>query len=327
MIRCSFLFTFSFKQVLISHSSGDLDIAEKVYCYLQDKGISCWIDSKNITGAYARSIIEGIKESELMVLIFSNKVNESMHVENEVDNAFCMKKAIIPFRIEAAPYSDVLRYYLSKAHYVDAYKDFENALAELCTQIRRNLPEQQNLEKLENALQLLSAQYGVNIDTLKTLFDEFQKQKQGVDNFDRLLTNFINSNFSEITEEGLKKGEAEVNHSANDENVEEDTQEEVANSDGNGKYDILQNAAGEILILINWKKSEPKNPRFVFDGGFSALLYRNKESAIMLDNIGSKAREAIMEVDEILIVEILDDDVAREYKVPVRKIKSLDQFL
>ena len=313
--------------VFISHSSGDLEIAEKVYDYLQDKGISCWIDSKNITGAYARSIIEGIKESELMVLIFSNKVNESMHVENEIDNAFCMKKAIIPFRIEAAPYSDVLRYYLSKAHYVDAHKDFDNALGELCIQIRRNLPEQQNLEKLENALRLLSAQYGVDINTLKTLFDEFQKQKQGVDEFDGLLANFINSNLFGKTEEGPKKGEAEVNQSAKVEDVDDDPQEEVANSDGNGKYDILQNAAGEILIIKNWEKSEPENPRFVYDGGSSGLLYRNKDSATMLDNITPEARDAIMEVDEILVVEIFDDDVAREYKVPLRKIKSLDHFL
>lgn len=89
----------------------------------------------------------------------------------------------------------------------------------------------------------------------------------------------------------------------------------------------MQNAAGEILIIKNWEKSEPQNPRFVFDGGSSALLYRNRESATMSDNIVPKAADAIMKVDEILVVEILDDDVAREYKVPMRKIESLDCFL
>jgi len=32
-------------------------------------------------------------------------------------------------------------------------------------------------------------------------------------------------------------------------------------------------------------------------------------------------------VSELLIVEIEDDDVAREYKVPVRHIQNLDKFI
>lgn len=225
--------------VFISHSSGDLEIAERVCDFLQKNGLNCWIDSRNVTGAYARSIIEGIKESELIVLVFSGKVNDSMHVENEIDNAFCMKKTIIPFRIEDAPYSDVLRYYLNKAHYVDAVKDLDSGLKELFTQVKINLPKQRNT----------------------------------------------------------------------------------------GKYDILQNAAGEILIIKNWEGHVPVNPRMVFDGGSSALLYICPESAIMLDNLTPQAIEAIMKVDEVLVVETLDDDVEREFKVPVRKIKSLDKFL
>ncbi len=62
------------------------------------------------------------------------------------------------------------------------------------------------------------------------------------------------------------------------------------NSEQEGKYDILQNAAGEILIIIKYHQGGPENPRFVYDGGSSALLYRSRESAIMLDNINEKAR-------------------------------------
>lgn len=99
------------------------------------------------------------------------------------------------------------------------------------------------------------------------------------------------------------------------------------NSEQEGRYDILQNAAGEILIIIKYHQGGPENPRFVYDGGASALLYRSRESAIMLDNINEKARNPLKSVDELLIVEIEDDDVAREYKVPVRHIQNLDKFL
>ena len=44
----------------------------------------------------------------------------------------------------------------------------------------------------------------------------------------------------------------------------------------------------------------------------------------MLKNIAPEARKPLMEVEEILVVEIENDDVAREYKVPMRVIKKLD---
>ena len=93
-----------------------------------------------------------------------------------------------------------------------------------------------------------------------------------------------------------------------------------------GRYDILQNAAGEILIIIKYHKGGPENPRLVYDGGDTALLYRSRESAVFLDGINDKARGPLKSVDEILMVEVEGDDVAREYKVPVRVIKSLQSL-
>ena len=90
-----------------------------------------------------------------------------------------------------------------------------------------------------------------------------------------------------------------------------------------GKYDILQNAAGEILIIIKYHEGGPENPRLVYDGGDTALLYRSRESAVFLDGINDKARGPLKSVDEVLMVEVEGDDVAREYKVPVRVIRSL----
>ena len=44
----------------------------------------------------------------------------------------------------------------------------------------------------------------------------------------------------------------------------------------------------------------------------------------MLNNIAPGAREALKAVEEILVVEIENDDVTCEYKVPMRVIKKLD---
>lgn len=91
-----------------------------------------------------------------------------------------------------------------------------------------------------------------------------------------------------------------------------------------GCYDLLQNAAGEIMLIINKQPGEPENPRFVYDGEDRMLFYMSSSYAHMLNNIAPEARKPLMEVEEILVVEIENDDVAREYKVPMRIIKKLD---
>ena len=53
------------------------------------------------------------------------------------------------------------------------------------------------------------------------------------------------------------------------------------------------------------------------------MLYRSRESAFMLNSIAREARMPLKSVNEVLMVEIENDDVAREYKVPVRVVRNL----
>lgn len=309
--------------VFISHSSADLELSEKIYDYLQEQGIKCWIDSRNVTGLYARSIIEGIEQSEMMVLIYSEKSNSSAHVENEIDNAFCLGKMIIPFRIEGTPYSTVLRYYLNKSHYVDGMPQPLEALEQLRDQIRRNMSEQKKLETLDEAFNVIAQWAQVDVAQLRDAVKELKQRPTSVnekeDEFDKLLNEFIEREFSgegdEINRtENVEEYKSEASNQSND------------NEDSSSRYDILQNAAGEIMLIIHAREGEPDNPRIVYDGGDSALLYRNRESAIILEGIAEKAREPFLKVEQVLVVEVKNDDVAREYKVPLRKIKSLQSI-
>lgn len=93
-------------------------------------------------------------------------------------------------------------------------------------------------------------------------------------------------------------------------------------------YQILQNAKGEILIMIDSYAGGPENPRVVYDGGDMILLYRSRESVVFLRNIEDDARKPVKEVSEVLIVEFdEEDDVAREYKAPLRVVKSVKALL
>lgn len=87
-------------------------------------------------------------------------------------------------------------------------------------------------------------------------------------------------------------------------------------------FNILLNGAGEIMILLEARAGGPENPRLVFDGHNSALLYRSRESAVILENINPEAKTPLQSVSEVLVVELDGDEVAREYMAPLRVVKK-----
>ena len=108
-----------------------------------------------------------------------------------------------------------------------------------------------------------------------------------------------------------------------DNELDEATADSVELNDATNRYDLLQNGAGEIMIIINGEDSPPENPRLVYDGGDAMMLYINKIRALMLNSLTIEAQKAMLNVENVLVVEVKDDDVLREYNVPVRIVKKL----
>ena len=118
-----------------------------------------------------------------------------------------------------------------------------------------------------------------------------------------------------------------------------------------GKYTILQNENGEIMVMIDAREGEPDDPRFIYDGkmallfrnidtregepedprfiydGIMALLFRNFDSNVLFRDIDPKAHEALREATEVLVVEVQNDDVAREYIAPIRRVKDVSGLI
>jgi predicted Ser/Thr protein kinase len=109
--------------VFISHSAADKKTADAICRSLEQAGLSCWIAPRNISPGrdYGEAIIDGISSSRLMVLVLSRTANASSQVKREVERAVNKNVPIIPFRIEDVPMSKALEYYLSTAHWLDAY--------------------------------------------------------------------------------------------------------------------------------------------------------------------------------------------------------------
>lgn len=105
--------------VFISYStSGDYEVAERMYFLLKEKGIDCWFAPKNIRhGDYATKIVEGIEKCTHFICIVSKNSLNSAHVLNEVDLAFQHIRdgiEILPFRMDDDELNPSFKYYLSR---------------------------------------------------------------------------------------------------------------------------------------------------------------------------------------------------------------------
>ena len=94
-----------------------------------------------------------------------------------------------------------------------------------------------------------------------------------------------------------------------------------------GKYEILQNEAGDVLFVIGYREGEIDAPKVVYDGGSAVLLYRSNESSVFLTNVSQDANKAVMYANKVTIAEIKGDEVMREYIAPVRLIKDMREIL
>ena len=93
-----------------------------------------------------------------------------------------------------------------------------------------------------------------------------------------------------------------------------------------GRYSILKNGNGEIMVMIDAREGEPEDPRFIYDGKM-ALLFRNFDSNVLFRNIDPEAHEALQGVDKVLVIEVLNDDVEREYVTPIRRVKDVSSLI
>jgi flagellar basal body-associated protein FliL len=128
--------------VFISHSNKDKAAADATCAYLERNGIRCWIAPRDISpGAkWGGALVKAIRGTRVMVLIFSSHTNASEQIMREVECAVKAHATVIPVRIENVVPKDDYDYFLSVAHWLDAYNPpFESHLERLAEAIRATL--------------------------------------------------------------------------------------------------------------------------------------------------------------------------------------------
>ena len=106
--------------VFISYASEDKAVAEKVCEALEQGGLRCWIAPHDIRPgeSFATSIADAIRDSHLMVLVFSEATNDSPQAAREVALA-SDRGPILVLRIGDAKPTGALEYYAGTTHWVD----------------------------------------------------------------------------------------------------------------------------------------------------------------------------------------------------------------
>ncbi|MBP5534826.1 MAG: hypothetical protein J6Y03_04915 [Alphaproteobacteria bacterium] len=89
------------------------------------------------------------------------------------------------------------------------------------------------------------------------------------------------------------------------------------------EYDILLNEEGEVLIAIRARLGGVNRPQILYDGADRILMYRNADQTIYLANVPQEIRETLKRVSKLLMVEVHDEAIIREYMVPLKMVERL----
>ena len=80
-------------------------------------------------------------------------------------------------------------------------------------------------------------------------------------------------------------------------------------------------------MLINPQPTSPNEPMFIYDGGDTALLFRDWDSNVRLNHISEEARPILKSAEDIYIVEVQDEDIIRDYYAPVRIVRDVKSLI
>ena len=126
------------KDIFISYKSEDYNKALEVKNWLEALAFKVWMAPEDIPGGsnYAEAIPKGIENCKVLVLILSQKAQESIWVRREVESAVEWEKLVIPFMIEKCELTPQFAFLLADTSIIHAYDNMKAALNRLQILIR-----------------------------------------------------------------------------------------------------------------------------------------------------------------------------------------------
>ena len=92
-------------------------------------------------------------------------------------------------------------------------------------------------------------------------------------------------------------------------------------------YKILKDKDNDLLLVIEPQDCEPDGPMFIYDGGDTALLFRDWFSNVRLNGISPETGPELLNAKVIYVVEMTDNEVTREYAAPIRIVRDVKSLM
>ncbi len=145
-------------RAFISYSSQDKAVADSVCQALELAGVPCWIAPRDVVlgGSYAGEIVHAIDATKLLILILSKNSAESKHVLREVERASSKGHSVVGFKIDMAPISADLEYFLNTSQWLDASaQGVERSLPRLVDAVQRVIAPPSQVGVVQGRLPIL----------------------------------------------------------------------------------------------------------------------------------------------------------------------------
>ncbi len=141
--------------VFISYSRNDKEIAQGVAHFLEDNGIRCWLDYRDIGVGelWAETIKNAIRNSTVVIAILTEHYNNSPSCENEIVLAARCEKHIIPIKFDDSELSGVLAFQLAVLDWIPANqgKEWQSKLIKDLKQILARSAKEKCVSELDKS--------------------------------------------------------------------------------------------------------------------------------------------------------------------------------
>jgi TIR domain len=108
------------RDVFLSYSSVDKSMAERLCNLLEAAGLTCWIAPRDIKPAtdWPTAIKDGIRSSDIFLLLSSSRSLNSREVQREVLLADQEQRPLLTVRIDDSQVPDSLAYFLNRTQWI-----------------------------------------------------------------------------------------------------------------------------------------------------------------------------------------------------------------
>ncbi|MCR5079237.1 MAG: toll/interleukin-1 receptor domain-containing protein [Bacilli bacterium] len=163
-------------KIFVSYHHESIDKAMEIVNNLEEMGLKCWIAPRDVDFDYAADIVDAISKSSIMLVLIDKGVFESVHVLNELEQAYKYYKentlTIIPIFLEDVRLNPSMDYYL---HRIQSLMAFDKGLAPLIVELRDKIVKaQEAIEKgfapRNDGLPPLSSDVPVSVSATQVIY-------------------------------------------------------------------------------------------------------------------------------------------------------------